>query len=563
MRPQAHLRLLRLVWAALLVLAVSWSTPMAAQPALRVRAATHVELMLAALPTGVRVSGVLRDDMDTPVADREVRVAVAPSEVSTQGEAQLVQTGADGRFSCTFTTSASTYRARASYEGDTFYERSETTQRLDRSAAGVQLVLALPPDRVLHLDAPTVHIATQASSTASVAALRLSLHDELGRELASGRTDEDGLWQTELASTLLGEPGVGTLVVSSLADPEHAAGTARATVLRQLHTRLTLQASTRATPPQLLISGRLAHARGGLPQRAVAVLVDETPVATLLTDARGELRRALDWSELGVAELPSHVVSAVFESDSPGIGSSRSARVALTAPNAPLPSRAWLLFACAASLVLAWRARAASLGTQPDGAVGAAASARRAMPRRRVSTPRIAGTVEDAERATPLPSARVELHDGIRLQRNVAVSAEGAFDTREIASGTYQIVVSAAGYAAERVAVVVPHAGDGSRLRVRLTTLRSLALQTYRPIAVRILHEPGLCSMRTPRDVLALARERAYLTDELQTLTGLVERAAYAQREPTPEEISAIREAARVALQTLGPEPSASHIPKR
>ncbi|HKU42118.1 MAG TPA: hypothetical protein VJR89_28360, partial [Polyangiales bacterium] len=209
----------------------SWfvaSSPYArAEPALHVRAQTRLELHAQHGGNLVRVEGLLSDDLDQPLPGRSVQLtleAADPDHEQTPLASRTLRTDDTGHFVQALTRGSGRYALRARFAGDGLHEASSVSEVFDATRADVQLALLAP--RVLALDDATIAIEVRASSEAGHEGLSIALHDEAGRELASGTTDAAGSFRVELEGTRLGEPGSGQLVASSAEDAAHTRGRA-------------------------------------------------------------------------------------------------------------------------------------------------------------------------------------------------------------------------------------------------------------------------------------------------------------------------------------------------
>jgi hypothetical protein len=95
-------------------------------------------------------------------------------------------------------------------------------------------------------------------------------------------------------------------------------------------------------------------------------------------------------------------------------------------------------------------------------------------------------------------------------------------------------------------------------VRIRLASLRSLALDHYRPVALAVLSGPREFGIWTTREILARARERGADPRAFGELTSRVERACYAEAPPSVADVEAIGAAGEQAKAALRPvEPAA------
>jgi hypothetical protein len=132
------------------------------------------------------------------------------------------------------------------------------------------------------------------------------------------------------------------------------------------------------------------------------------------------------------------------------------------------------------------------------------------------------------------------------------VKPDGSFSIAKLELGAYRVESRAPGYALEASEVRIPHAGEGTGLRVRLRSLRTLALEAHRPLLRRVFPTRELQHTATVRETLQSA-PLDWSGPTLEHLSDLVERTAYAPDEPTVEHVRAIEVHADELLQRRDP----------
>jgi len=543
----------RAALTALICLTATPALPAAAQPTVRVRAESRIELRVERRPAEVQVTGVLRDDRGEPLPDQPVEIRLEPDEGGSRSERG--RTDALGRLAATFPVETGRYDIRASYAGDARYQRIDVAQELDLERAHVQLGLSRADgERVdrLDLDRPVHRLQVRARSAEGGAGLEVTLASELGDRLAGGTTGDDGTVVLEVESARLGPPAAGRLVVTSERDDRRSRAQTEVMVVRFRAASLTLD----ATPTHLelgaplRIEGRLTDSGGALPRRAVGLFAGDRHLDTVLTDAEGRFARELQLDGLSGTVA----VRARFTSDAPWRPSAESPAISVTlaAPSsAPWP---WLLLPmaiCAAAIF--WisrrsapeptRASTRTVPPPPPPGIRAGAGEVRGATHRAVG-----GRVLDADSGAAIPGARITI-EAAGEAHEARADASGAFTFSDLADGEHRLQVSAPGYEERDAVIQVPHGGRWLDTRVRLRSLREVAVRHYREVAERLAPGRRWWALWTPRELLDRAQRSA--RREAATLTEAVERAAYAAPHPSPEDVTEIGQRARSVAQAL------------
>jgi hypothetical protein len=124
-------------------------------------------------------------------------------------------------------------------------------------------------------------------------------------------------------------------------------------------------------------------------------------------------------------------------------------------------------------------------------------------------------------------------------EASASVQPDGGFSIPYLEPGAYRLESRAPGYALEASEVRIPHAGEGNGLRVRLRSLRTLALEAHRPILRRVFPAREQQHTATVRETLRNAPAE-WAGPALERLSTLVEHTAYARDEPTVDHVQAI-----------------------
>jgi hypothetical protein len=201
----------------------------------------------------------------------------------------------------------------------------------------------------------------------------------------------------------------------------------------------------------------------------------------------------------------------------------------------------WIAIPSLLSLVFSWLVarRNVWFGARPPAPVARAGVQLGAAKRRAPSQSGLDGVIEDADTGRPLARAalRVIRNDGREV--SAAVKADGSFSIPQLEPGAYRVEARAPGYALEASDVRIPHAGEGTGMRVRLRSLRTLALEAHRPLLRRVFPAREQQQTATVRETLRSAPAE-WAGPALERLSALVEHTAYAPDEPSVEHVQAI-----------------------
>jgi len=525
-----------------------------AEPVLRVRAQVSIELHTSNTASGQRLVGSLRDDLGAPLANRELTAFVDVQGQHGGMRGRTTRTDDTGRFSIPIVCSAdSVCRATVEFDGDMYHERAAASQLVEPQRAELQLEFLEPRELEVSLDAPYTPVSLRAVSALGGTHVHVVLENELARVVGTGTTDADSKLHMQVDSSLLGDPGLGELVLRAAGDATRTAARSSKPVLRTRATQTELAAHYDPAKRELQVTVRLRTRVGPMAQRAVGVFAGELHLATLMTDAQGAGSRTLGARDLEL-EDGLHSLQARFESDVPGLTSSRSPAVSVRIQPPPRPSSAWLIAPALASLAFVlWSARR----TQRKQAE--AAPAARRTPEVRLGTPErgrtaahfsLSGKVEDVDSGSPL-AATVHLSEAASdVVVAVPARADGEFVSGQLPAGHYRARVLSPGYETATFEVAIPHPGTGSGLRVTLRSLRVAALDTYASVAEKALPAPRLCSA-TVRETLAAAISGGRAGPSFMPLAQSAERIAYGRAIPYEDDLLELQRRAAVALDEI------------
>lgn len=528
-----------------------------AQTFVRVRAECRIELRTERRPGETVVVGVLRDDLGAALADREVLVSATPDDARQLPTRQTPRTDADGRFAAPFALDTGGYRIGAVFAGDADHDKVEVERVLDLSLADVDLRVGVPQHGWLRLDQATHDVSIDARSDEGGAGLSIELTDELGRLLGRGRTDANGRLGLQIRSADLGPPAAGRIVARSLADTRRAEAQTEVPVVRVGNTSVVLARGAEEVHAgdAIPLAGRLRdHHGAGIGRAAVGLYRagQAEPVATVLTGRDGRFD--------GRVEMPPDVEElsfvARFESDAPWRASSDSAPVRVRRIGGAATPWPWLALTTTVTALVVWwltRRGRRDPGREADRAPvirppGVELAARRGL---RPDRHDAKGSVLDARDEEPIAGAVVTLSRETEERPTLLTDAEGRFAALELAAGTWTLAVSAPGYATIHAALVLPHRGEWSGLRIRLASLRGRALDAVLPVASEVLSGRA-ASAATPREIEGRLRGHARAGGPARTLARAVEQAAFAEDPPTDAlvgEAESARDATLAALR--------------
>jgi hypothetical protein len=526
-----------------------------AEPIVRVRGESRIELGVTHADVGVSITGALRDELGAPLSGRLLALEAVP--LSDPGEPWRMQltTDAEGRFSLEIADPEHDYRLLATFAGDETHRGVRVERRVERARSDVRLELRLPFGHTIDLDAPELVVEAIAESDVGGNGVAMRLWDEAGRELGRGTTDRAGHLRVRVPTSHMGAPGAGLVRIESLRDDRRAEAQTEARVVRRRAVFLDLAAvasEIEAGQPARL-HGQ-AYTRGGDRQRAprgavpVGLYLGDRHLATVMTDELGRFATEL-WVDVEQGPLE---ITARTEGDATGAYPAAEARASLRVlPARPVPL-AWLLSAAVlvgSAVILAGRRRKRESGdveAEPRVREPTEPSISPARAHGRRDRHQVSGRVIDLRGERGLSDAEVAIvHAQAEASCVLRTDESGRFESPALPNGRAHVRISATGYMSTEIDLDLPHRGEWSAVQIRLESLRARALAAFRALAFRTLPSPKAWGIWTTREAREWITERA--PDQRSTirkLTSDVERACYAREQPEPEAVATIEKAA-------------------
>lgn len=550
--------LLALLLALPLVLTAALSAR--AEPLVRVRGESRIELGVAHVGPAISITGALRDELGGALSGRLLALEALPLEGGEPVRAQLT-TDAEGRFAFELANPAHDYRLLAMFAGDATHRGVRVERRVERGRSDVRLELRLPFGHTIDLDAPELVVEAVAESDVGGHRVSMRLSDERGRELARGMTDRAGRLRVRVPTSRMGAPGAGLVRIESLRDERRAEAQTEARVVRRR--AVFLELATRASEVE---AGQSIALRGKAFTRVaprshvpVGLFAAERHLATVMTDARGEFETEL-WVDAPHGPL---TITARTEGDATGSYPPAEATVELrVTPAKPVPF-AWILLSVAALALIVWlsnrRRRLAALESEPEPRrlVEDAPSISTARAHGRRHRHAVSGRVIDARGERPVAGASVKVLRGSEVLCLLATDEAGRFESPTLPNGRSRLRIEAPGFLGTDIGFELPHRGEWSAVVIRLESLRARALAAFRSLALRALPSARVWGIWTTREARQWITEKVpHQRTTLRKLTSEVERACYARDVPSPAEVAAIEQDASAVAATLrAPEP--------
>ncbi len=542
-------------------IALTLPTVSVAQPIVRVRAETRIELQVDRGPT-VRITATLRDDRGDPLRDRALNVRIAQAD-GPGVERASGRTDDRGRVEVDFDIQQTgTYRLEAQYAGDSSYRGVEVAQNVDLGRAHVRLLMTAESGRLdrLDLDRASHEVRVAAESEIGGANLDVRLENEMGQALASGTTGAGGTVQLTIHSADLGVPAAGRIVVRTEGDSLRAPAQTEVLVVRYRPTAVALTVAQRHVEAgrAVLVEGTLSTSQGPLARKAIGIFTGERHLETVLTDAEGRFRDRVVL-EQNEGDVP---LQARFESDAPWRPEALSEPIVITIEPRGATPAPWLSIPIAVSALLLlglwWRGRRQAPGqpeqrpsrrpAPPGIQLGAPGSTRQA------GHTDVAGVVLDADEANPLGGAQVVLRRGDETLTQ-ASDEDGRFLFDDVPSGRWKLRAQRAGYEAREATVELPHRGQLRGLQIRLRSLRHLVLRRFSPLAEALTPSRRWWAFWTPRELADRARggERGAVGQ----VALEVEEIAYAASPPEADRVEEVGRRARRLADAIREDSSA------
>jgi hypothetical protein len=548
-----------------------WLLPQAhAEPVVRVRGESRIELGVSHVEVGVSITGALRDELGAPLSERLLALEAVP--LSAPGEPWRMQltTDAEGRFSLEIADPEHDYRLLATFSGDETHRGVRVERRVERARSDVRLELRLPFGHTIDLDAPELVVEAIAESDVGGNGVAMRLWDEGGRELGHGTTDKSGHLRVRVPTSRMGPPGAGLVRIESLRDERRAEAQTEARVVRKraVFLELAVQATDIEAGQPAQLSGRaFTHAGPTHDEPRVAIPVGlflgDRHLATVMTNERGEFASEL-WVDVEQGPLE---ITARTEGDATGSYPPSEARAGLrVSPARPVPF-VWLL---ATSILVAIAAFVSGLrrkwAARDDEEPSRAPSVREptepsispARAHGRRDRHKVSGRIIDLRGDRGLADAEITIeHSQAEASCTLRSDASGRFESLALPAGKAHLRVSAAGYGSSELDLELPHRGEWSAVQIRLESLRARALAAFRNLAFRTLPSPRAWGIWTTREAREWITERApEQRGSIRKLTSEVERACYARELPEAEAVASIEQAASAVAAELRARPA-------
>ena len=555
---------------ALLLCCVVFSTRLPvrvqAEPIVRVRGESRIELGVSHAELGVTITGALRDELGAPLSGRLLALEAVPLSDRAEPWHMQLTTDAEGRFSLEIADPEHDYRLLATFSGDETHRGVRVERRVERARSDVRLELRLPLGHTIDLDAPELVVEAIAESDVGGYGVAMRLWDEGGRELGRGTTDHAGHLRVRVPTARMGPPGAGLVRIESLRDERRAEAQTEARVVRKRAVFLELEVSASeleaGQPAQL--SGRAFTHRGPAqtePRGAIPVglFLGERHLATVMTNERGEFASEL-WVDVEPGPLE---ITARTEGDATGAYPSTEAHAQLrVSPARPVPF-AWLIGASvliALGAFLAGRKRsqrALEIEEAPRVREPTEPSISPARAHGRRDRHKLGGRIIDLRGDRGLPDAEIAIEHSHGDASCVLRSDDsGRFESPTLPAGKAHLRIRAPGYVATEIELELPHRGEWSAVLIRLESLRARALAAFRTLAFRTLPSPRAWGIWTTREARAWISERApEQRGAIRKLASDVERACYAREQPEPAAVASIEQAASAVAAELRTRP--------
>jgi hypothetical protein len=522
-----------------------------AEPLVRVRAESRIELGVAHQDVGMSISGALRDELGNPLRGRVLGIEAFALEDSPSPLRNQLTTDEAGRFALELPDTEHDYRLLATFAGDSTHRGVRVERRVERARADVRLELRLPSESTLDLDATSLLIDAIAESDAGGDGISMRLSDESGRTIASGVTGPEGRLSLAVSPSAAGAPGPGLLRLESARDDRRAEAQTEARVVRRRAVFIEMRAIGEhfEAGNHLRVAGQVRTRVGPRVGVPVGLFVGERHLETVLTKASGAFEAEL-WIDAPPGNL---TIQARSEADA--TGAYPAAETRLTVPIEP-PRPVPMLWIAVASGLLAGllfmigrasRDRAElEPGTSPPENLGS--SVHRARRQGRRDRHRINGRAVQARSGTPLAHASVKIvHEQAQGSCSLVCDEHGRFASPILPAGRARLLVEALGHVSTQVDLELPHRGEWTSFVVRLESLRDRALSAFRRLTMRVLPSARAWGIWTNREAREWLTQRAPTQQAtLGELTSEVERACYAREVPSEAEVAQIEQAAHV-----------------
>jgi len=554
-----------LVWGAV---GTGTTVASAAAPRVQVRGSSRIELHAVGPSRAVRVSGVLRDELGTPVPNAAIVLSAAsttdnalvwmevrpcqgagPSTPESHAE-YPAQTDDQGAFCMEGGLGVRQANVRAVFGGDALHEGTRAQVSWDAGLQAAVVAFAPRPERI-DLDAPRILVFGRLIVPAGVSAARreVMLDDGAGNVLGTTKTEQDGTLHFDLASASVDGPGVGHLRLRFGGSEELTAAEETVTVVRTSRVHLHVDGSAlrgdpmqgveivvRATTGRGVVDGGTVEASWGNAAVGVARVVGgKARVVATFTPTRDMAR-----TELTLRYAP----------EAPFYEAGPSVPVPLTIAR---PRMWWRVFpVVAAALVLAWLLRGwrrprrrADVAVDPPRRVGEPSLAVVGAARARSTW---TGRVVDAHDGDGIAGARVRViapsFGDLDVLAEVTTSADGTFSFA-VQSVERQLKLRVDAPLHVEIERPLPPA---SELLVAMVNRKRALLDRLVDWARRAGRPWDRAPEPTPGHVARVAMGQRHPRHDIGTWARRLEQRAYG-----PEQVDAAVEQDVVALEPQGP----------
>lgn len=178
---------------------------------------------------------------------------------------------------------------------------------------------------------------------------------------------------------------------------------------------------------------------------------------------------------------------------------------------------------------------------------------RRSLPGRygRKDRTTISGTIRDLYSGDTVPHVELTLTHEQNASISLDIANEEFFSSPSLTPGKWRIRAQADGYTEMTNEFLIPHRGEWTNVRIQMMSMRSLALQSYRKVALILLPTPQLWDVWTARETLQKTNRFLGSRSVFKSLVELVERSSYRRNPPSPKEVKTIETQASSVLKEI------------
>lgn len=520
-----------------------------AEPLVRVRAESRIELGVVHQASAIAVSGALRDELGAPLSERLLAIEALSLDGSSDPWRSQLTTDRSGRFSIELADSKSDYRLLATFAGDATHRGVRVERKIERAKADVRLELRLPSEGSLDLDSANLFVEALAESDAGGDAIALQLTDETGHIIARGITSPEGRLSLHIQPDSHLQPGPGLLRLESARDERRAEAQTEARIVRRRAVTITLEADGQrfeAGDP-LLVRGTARTRVSPRSKVPVGLFFGHRHLETVVTEEDGTFQTTL-WFDATPGQL---LLKARAEADPTGAYPSAEAELRLEiVPHTPVPLH-WVFAAGGIIALLLLVAARLRKPVNPEPSRDPSLDARPGTsilpsPRRgRRDRMHVQGRSASARSNRPIANAEIRIeHELPEGCCSLLSNEQGHFSSPNLPPGRARLWVSAQGFAAAQVNLELPHRGEWTSFEIRLESQRDRALSPFRRLAMRVLPSARVWGIWTNREARTwLTQNAPEQKEQLRQLTLEVEQACYGPTPPSETDVLAIEQA--------------------